>query len=71
MDPDQALENLRRAIGLYHSAEGIEDVSGMAEAAGQGIEAAESLDGWLSGGGFPPIAWSSVKGPGWVRLTTP
>lgn len=62
VDPDTALANLRNALTRYRAAQGW-DFPDSAEAAEAGsaaddlADAAEALDGWLTGGGFLPAAW--------------
>ena len=57
MDPDEALRLLRVAVERVW-ADG--DRSSLAEEVAERVEA---LDDWLSGGGFPPAAWSGRSAP--------
>lgn len=59
MDPDAALEELRRLTALILD-EDRQLVMSSIDGANLGEELAEgfaALDGWLSGGGFPPNDW--------------
>lgn len=59
MDPDAALEELRRLTALILD-EDRQLVMSSIDGANLGEELAEgfaALDGWLSGGGFPPREW--------------
>jgi len=58
MDPEQALRDARAALAMIRSE--TTDTQGIAEATDELADAFEALDGWLSKGGFLPIAWSKV-----------
>lgn len=54
MDPDAALEELRRLVALILD----EDRQSVRFAPSKELaESFAALDGWLSGGGFPPNDW--------------
>lgn len=54
MDPNEALKNARKAAKRI-----VDDDSNTAEAQ-EFAETFLALDGWLSKGGFLPIAWSKT-----------
>lgn len=55
MDVNETLRILREAKADYWRADTYEDAT---EAANRAMEAYESLDEWLSRGGFPPAEWA-------------
>jgi hypothetical protein len=55
MDPNEALKNAREAAARILTMSNAERPEG--EDANDLAEAFEALDGWLTGGGFPPDAW--------------
>ena len=59
MDPEQALKNARKAVRDWHHADG-DDADRLTDIGAQLVDAFQALDGWLSAGGFLPIAWSKV-----------
>ena len=61
MDPDQCLKELREAIAeLKHEiSEGF--AGDLGDAADKAVEKFEALDGWLSRGGFLPLAWGKYN----------
>ena len=65
MDPDTALANLRNALARLRAAEGHQPNSHEAfqhaAAATEVADAAEALDGWLTGGGFLPATWAGTR----------
>lgn len=63
MDPNEALARMRSEINRFRVSG---DGEGMDEAQLYGVlldlvEAAESLDGWLTNGGFAPDAWRASQ----------
>ncbi|MBO3752172.1 hypothetical protein J5X84_39440 [Streptosporangiaceae bacterium NEAU-GS5] len=61
MDPDTALEHLRAGILRWFEAGGVDAIEAERDAAAEIVEAAISLDVWLSAGGFMPLAWRSHR----------
>lgn len=69
MDPNEALRNMRESIGTIRRLEDAGYMDEMSKADLQRYEtavtrlteAAEALDGWMSGGGFLPRAWMSKR----------
>lgn len=57
MDANELLVKVRRASDEVLRAHDAEDVTGMAKAAVGLVSAFMMLDGFLSGGGFPPEIW--------------
>lgn len=65
MDPNEALANMRRWIAAVNEAKTRDD---LAICAVDLAQAAEALDEWLSGGGFPPDAWSAKRERRYAQL---
>lgn len=63
MDPDQTLANLRQAIEHidYQIESGNLDLLAMGLHVSAAVHAFQSLDGWLTKGGFAPQAWSNTE----------
>lgn len=58
MDPDQALADLRAAMGeLSAVRDGVFPQPDLAQAIEVATEAFEALDSWLKRGGFSPADW--------------
>ena len=58
MDPNEALAQLRAAVVEFKDAE---EVAEGLDAARQFVAAFDSLDQWLTLGGFPPAAWNPAR----------
>ena len=58
MDPDETLRQLRRAITEYRQA--TTDPEQKLQAADRVINHAETLDQWLTNGGFSPAVWNQA-----------
>lgn len=61
MDPNEALKNMRAKIERLRELQGRFETtspSDIEEAANDLADAAEAIDGWISKGGFLPLAWS-------------
>lgn len=59
MDPDQALTDLRALCqAAIRQADGLAQPGDPSPDAAEVAEAALALDGWLSSGGFIPVAWT-------------
>jgi hypothetical protein len=65
MDPDQALDDARKALSAFLAAENrnVQDdphatLARMIVAARELADSFEALDGWLAKGGFLPRAWA-------------
>ena len=56
MDPDQALQDGRRAAASVLQA--VDGNGDLIESAERLAEAFQALDGWLASGGFKPQAWA-------------
>lgn len=65
MDPTQALDDARRALERYATADSPEAALTAANALGSAFGA---LDGWLSRGGFLPQPWSDARRETVTRL---
>jgi hypothetical protein len=61
VDPDEALERLRRWTRDWHTAVADGQLSAERDAASEAIEAAMTLDAWLSRGGAFPLAWQAKR----------
>lgn len=62
MDPNAALANLRTAVADFRAAANTSVAEDPVDEAAHGLaDAAEALDGWLSGGGFLPEAWKPAE----------
>lgn len=56
MDPDATLDSLRSLAKAMQAPDA--DTGDQAEAAEEMAQLFESLDQWLSNGGFPPVEWT-------------
>lgn len=63
MDPNQALQDARKALAEYNQAADQENSLAQAEAAEQLASAFQALDQWLAKGGFLPIVPSGWHAP--------
>ena len=58
MDPNAALENMRRAVANYRAGEDADmSAAELVDYARDMAELFAGLDEWVTGGGFLPAAW--------------
>lgn len=60
MDPDACLAEIRQIQMLFAMQDGNEEAR-EPEDIDRYIELVQALDGWMTGGGFPPKAWKKGR----------
>lgn len=58
MDPDQALEDVRALLRVWHSEAAKASSELLMEVTEDLVQHVQALDVWISGGGFLPRAWN-------------
>lgn len=61
MDPNEALERLRRAVAELKTEAQWRHEAALGDVVTEMVEKFEALDEWLSKGGFLPTAWKGVS----------